>query len=172
MSGRIIYLTPDQKKKALEEANRRQTVNEQKNLLGRNNAPAFGPSSLNMHRIGAMGEMAAAVFLNLQDQVFQATTSVRGSSDLPGDIEVKTRSKHSYDLIVQKDERPDKKMILITVEKGTIIIWGWCIAEEVMKKEYWSDPARGRPAYFVPKKVLRPIETLELKAEETETEIL
>ena len=29
-----------------------------------------------------------------------------------------------------------------------------------MKEEFWADPARGRPAYFVPKEALSPMETL------------
>jgi len=29
-----------------------------------------------------------------------------------------------------------------------------------MKDEYWADPARGRPAYFVPKEQLSPLDTL------------
>ena len=168
MPAHIIFLTEDQKKIALNEAERRQTYNEKKRLQGRNKAPAFGSSSLTLHQVGALGEMAVAVYLNLQEHVFQAQSAVRGSADLPGDIEVKTRSKHNYDLIVQKDERPDKKIVLVTVEKETIILWGWCTAAEAMKQEYWSDPARGRPAYFMPKKALHSIETLELKAEEKE----
>jgi len=121
-----------------------------------------------MHKLGAVGEMAAAVCLGLEGQVFSSPSAVRGSSDLPGDIEVKTRGKHRYDLIVQGNERLDKKIVLVTVEGDTILLHGWCVAGEVMKREYWADPARGRPAYFVPKTALRPIETLiPVKADQT-----
>lgn len=113
-----------------------------------------------MHRLGTLGEVAVAVQLGLEAYLFSEQSAKRGSPDLPYDIEVKTRSRHYYDLIVQKDERPDKKLVLVTIESGKIFLHGWCFAGEVMLDQYWSDPAGGRPAYFVPKRVLRPIHEL------------
>jgi len=143
------------------EAERRQGVNSQSGLKGRNGGPAVGNKALEMHKLGATGEVAVAVYLNLEEHLFSEKTARRGSSDLPGDIEVKTRSKHSYDLIVQRNERPDKKLVLVTVQNGTVFIHGWCVAGDVMREEFWADPARGRPAFFVPKRVLNDISTLE-----------
>lgn len=108
-----------------------------------------------------------ASYLDLEEHLFTEQTAKRGSSDLPGDIEVKTRSKHSYDLIVQRNERADKKLVLVTVEKDKILLHGWCVAGDVMKEEFWADPARGRPAYFVPKKYLRDISELLSPGEST-----
>jgi hypothetical protein len=34
-----------------------------------------------------------------------------------------------------------------------------------MKEEFWADPARGRPAYFVTKEHLRPMESLNDEAQ-------
>lgn len=113
-----------------------------------------------MHRLGAMGEVAAAVHLGLEDYLFTETVARKGSADLPGDIEVKTRSKHHYDLIVQRDERPDKRLVMVTVQGGTVLLHGWCVAGDVMQERFWADPAGGRPAYFVPKCNLRDIEEL------------
>lgn len=116
-----------------------------------------------MHRLGALGEVAVAVHLGLEAYLFTEQTAKRGSCDLPGDIEVKTRSKHSYDLLVQRDERPDKKLVLVTSQNGTVFIHGWCVAGDVMQEQFWADPAGGRPAYFVPKNNLRNIyELMEL----------
>jgi hypothetical protein len=113
-----------------------------------------------MHRLGATGEVAAAVHLGLEAHLFSEQTARRGSSDLPGDIEVKTRSRHKYDLIVQRDERPDKRIVLVTIERDKVMLQGWCVAGDVMDKEFWADPAGGRPAYFVPKDKLRDISEL------------
>jgi hypothetical protein len=113
-----------------------------------------------MHELGAMGEMAVAAHLGLEEAVFNESLPRWGSSDLPYDIEVKTRSRHCYDLIVQRNERPDKNMVLVTIERDEIFIQGWCVSGDVMKKEYWSDPAGGRAAYFVPVSELNPSETL------------
>ena len=110
-----------------------------------------------MHRLGATGEVAVAAYLDLEDHLFTETTANRGSCDLPGDIEVKTRSRHGYDLIVQRDERPDKRLVLVTIEREKVFLHGWCVAGDVMREEFWADPAGGRPAYFVPKRSLRDI---------------
>jgi hypothetical protein len=93
--------------------------------------------------------------------LYQETEAKRGSCDLPGKIDVKTRSKHKYDLIVQKNEDPEKRFILVTIENKRTLIHGWCYGKDAMEEKYWADPARGRPAYFVPKEILRPLETLD-----------
>lgn len=143
----------------MEEGMRRQAVNEAKGLRGRNRGPRFGQKALDVHLLGAAGEMAVASHLGMKDFLYKETEARRGSDDLPG-IDVKTRSKHKYDLIVQKREDPDKKFVLVTIEEQTTLIHGWCYGREAMKEEFWADPARGRAAYFVPKEHLHPISTL------------
>jgi hypothetical protein len=103
--------------------------------------------------------MAVASFLGMKEHLFKETEARRGSDDLPG-IDVKTRSKHSYDLIVQKQEDPRKKLVLVTIEKQQTLLWGWCRGEEAMQKQYWADHAGGRPAFFVPKERLHSLDTL------------
>jgi hypothetical protein len=95
----------------------------------------------------------------MKEHLYKESEAKRGSDDLPG-IDIKTRSKHCYDLIVQKNEDPRKKFVLVTIEKQKTLIHGWCYGEEAMQEQYWADPARGRPAYFVPKEALKPIESL------------
>jgi hypothetical protein len=79
---------------------------------------------------------------------------------LPG-IDVKTRSKRSYDLIVQRGECPERKFVLVTIDSGETLLHGWCYGEEAMQDKFWADPARGRPAYFVGQSFLRPMASLE-----------
>jgi hypothetical protein len=55
---------------------------------------------------------------------------------------------------------PTKKLVLVTAEGSSIKIHGWCLASDVMQPKFWADPARGRPAYFVPKSHLKPVESL------------
>lgn len=143
----------------MEEGMRRQAVNEAKGLRGRNRGPRFGQKALDVHLLGAAGEMAVASYLGLKEYLYREAEAKRGSDDLPG-IDVKTRSKHSYDLIVQKNENPEKKFVLVTIESQKTLIHGWCYGHEAMQAQYWADPARGRPAYFVSKEHLRPMETL------------
>jgi hypothetical protein len=155
--------TDEERQAAMEEGARRQRVNEEKGLRGRNNGPRFGKKALDVHLLGAAGEMAVASFLGLKHELFKETEAKRGSCDLPGNIDVKTRSQHSRDLIVQKREDSRKIYVLVTIEKGTTLIHGWCRGEEAMKEEYWADPAGGRPAYFFPREALHSIDTLEIQ---------
>lgn len=143
----------------MEEGMRRQRVNEARGLRGRNKGAWKGDKALEIHLLGAAGEVAVASYLGLKGHLFKEKEAKRGSDDLPG-IDVKTRSKASYDLIVQKREDPKKKFVLVTIENQQTLLHGWCYGEEAMQEQYWADPARGRPAYFVPKVALHSIGSL------------
>jgi hypothetical protein len=128
-------------------------------LRGRNGGAWQGSKALDIHLLGAAGEVAVASYLGLKHELFKDKEARRDSDDLPG-IDVKTRSKHSYDLLVQKKSNPDRKYVLVTIENQRTLLHGWCYGKEAMKDEFWADPARGRPAYFVDKASLRSMETL------------
>lgn len=149
----------EERQAAIEEGHRRQRVNEEKELRGRNKGPRFGKKALDVHLLGAAGEMAVASFLGLRHELYKETEAKRGSDDLPG-IDVKTRSRHSYDLIVQKNEDPRKKFVLVTIERQKTLIHGWCYGAEAMDENYWADYAGGRPAFFVPQSKLRAMEEI------------
>ena len=144
----------------MEEGMRRQRVNEARGLRGRNGGAWQGSKALDIHLLGAAGEVAVASYLGLKEHLFKETEAKRGSDDLPGGIDVKTRSKSRYDLIVQKQEDPNKVFVMVTIENQQTLLHGWCYGHEAMKEEYWADPARGRPAYFVPKEALHSMDAL------------
>ena len=154
-----FVFTPEERQAAMEEGMRRQAVNEAKGLRGRNGGASFGSKALDIHLLGAAGEMAVASYLGMKHELYKEVEAKRGSYDLPG-IDIKTRSKHQYDLIVQKDELPEKKYVMVTIEHKTTLLHGWIYGGEAMKEKFWADPARGRTAYFVPKENLHPMETL------------
>ena len=154
-----FILSKQEKEAAMKEGHRRQGVNEQHGLRGRNKGPSRGSYALDIHLLGAAGEMAVASYLGMKDKLYRETTAKRESDDLPG-IDVKTRSKHSYDLIVQKHSNPDKKFVLVTIENKEVLIHGWCFGGEAMQPQFWADPARGRPAFFYPQQHLRSMEEL------------
>jgi hypothetical protein len=155
-----FVFTPEERRLAMEEGMRRQSVNEAKGLRGRNKGPRFGDKALEVHLLGAAGEMAVASYMGLKEHLYAEREARRGSDDLPGGIDVKTRSKHKYDLLVQRRSDPGKKFVLVTIENQKTLLHGWCYGSEAMDEKYWADPARGRPAYFVPKTVLRSMESL------------
>lgn len=155
--------TEEQRQRARAEAFRRQALNEQQCRKSRNNGgekAEKGDLALRYHLLGAAGEMAAAAVLGMEDQLYQETEAKRGSADLPPNIDVKTRSLHRYDLIVQLDESPDKILVLVTIERRITLIHGWIKASDAMKEQWRKDPAGGRPAYFVSKTELQPLSLL------------
>jgi hypothetical protein len=157
-----FVFSEEERSLAMEEGMRRQGVNEAKGLRGRNGGAWKGSKALDIHLLGAAGEVAVASYLGMKEHLFKETEARRGSDDLPG-IDVKTRSKHQYDLIVQKNEDACKKFVLVTIESQKTFLHGWCYGHEALQERFWADPARGRPAYFVPKEVLRCMDTLSLK---------
>jgi hypothetical protein len=155
-----FVFSEEERRLAMEEGMRRQQVNEAQGLRGRNGGAWKGSKALDIHLLGAAGEVAVASYLGLKEHLFKEKEARRGSDDLPPGIDVKTRSKAAYDLIVQRNESPDKKFVLVTVENQQTLIHGWCYGHEALQEQYWADPARGRPAYFVPKEALRSIDEL------------
>jgi hypothetical protein len=154
-----FVFTEEERILAKQEGIRRQEVNAAKGLRGRNGGAWQGSKALDIHLLGAAGEMAVASHLGMKDLLYKETEAKKGSDDLPG-IDIKTRSKHSYDLIVQKNEDPRKKFVLVTIQDQTTLIHGWCWGGEAINEKFWADPARGRPAYFVPKENLHSMETI------------
>ena len=152
----VIKLTEEEKNVVRAEAQRRQSECEQLNLKGRNGGEAVGDLALQHHKYGAAGEMAVASYLGLKDQLFQDKF---GLYDLPGKIDVKTRSKHWYDLIVQMDDKPGKNYWLVTIENKEIRLHGWLPWVECAKPEYAKTPNSRGKAYFVPKDRLYPPES-------------
>lgn len=155
-----IELSDEQLRVAEQEARRRQSQNEQRGLRGRNRAPATGTKALEMHKLGCIGETAVAHYMGLERCLFSHQEARPGSSDLPGGIEVKTRSKHGYDLLVQINDDPDKTFVLVTHQDNTTRIIGWLKGHEAMKREYIRELVRGRPCYVVPQSKLRPLDQL------------
>lgn len=115
---------------------------------------------------GASGEVAAAKAMNL---FWPATVDKFKDPDIYPDIQVKTRTKHSYNLIVRDGDNPDYRFVLVTglvPAKGLTTdfkVWGWCWGWEAKNEKYRDNPGGFEPAFFPPKSVLRPIVRCEFK---------
>lgn len=161
MPQHIVWqLSPSEKALAIAEGERRQRINLAQGKLGRNNGPAAGEDALRIHLLGAGGEMAVASFLSLKDFVFQESEANRGSADLPFNIDVKTRSRHYYDLICLLDESEDKVLVLVTIQNQEIRLHGWLHAHQAKQPQWRKEHVLGRSCYFVPKENLRSMEEL------------
>lgn len=154
-----IAFTPEERQAIIAEATRRQKYNQARSVRGRNGGAEKGDAALTAHLLGAAGEMAVASYLGLKDFLFLETKPVKGSCDLPGNIDVKTRDRHNRDLIVQFDDSPNKNYWLVTIENKIIKIQGWISHAECTLERYKADPVGGRPAYFVPQRMLNRPET-------------
>lgn len=159
-----FFFTEDQRQRALTEADRRQRTNEATGRRGRNRGPETGRLALEKHRIGAGGELAVAAYLGMEDHVFSDVNPIRGSSDLPGKIDVKTRPCHHWDLLVQLDDDLDKTYVLVTIQNKRTFIHGW-IHGSMMQPDWIKEYAPGRPCYCVPQDHLNPIEELKCQTE-------
>jgi hypothetical protein len=155
-----IVFTPEEKARIFDEGHRRQSYNESRGLRGRNNAPSKGATALGMNLIGAAAELAVARYLDMEEHLFAEVVPVRGSCDLPG-IEIKCRSKHGYDLLVQTDDNiQDKKYVLVTIADKKTLIVGWIDGKDVPANAEIKEYVKGRPAYAVPQGKLRGIDEL------------
>ena len=143
-------LNPQQVKRAYREAHRRQTSNEYMVRNGNRKGPTIGEKAIRAHRIGCVGEMAVAAFLGLEEHVFTESDPVPYSCDLPGNIDVKTRSKPWHDLIVPKSDLINKKYVLVIYYSGNLEIIGWIDRKDAAQRMWLKNiPGRGMQ-YCVP----------------------
>jgi hypothetical protein len=74
---------------------------------------------------------------------------------------VKTNmSRDRQDLIVKRRDSDEYPYIGVLSYAPVFYITGWLPASEVKQDKWWDDPFGGRPAYFVPVTVLRPMHEL------------
>jgi hypothetical protein len=113
------------------------------------------------HILGALGECAAAQALGVPWTPGVGTYKALGGDGV-ADLEVKTRSRHWYDLIYRPGDHPKRRYLLVTSEdRVEFWIHGWLTGAECMRDEWKKDHGnRGHPAWFVPKEVLHDVKFL------------
>jgi hypothetical protein len=111
-----------------------------------------------VHIEGAAGEMALAkhkrVYWDGSVDVFKSAGDV-------GDIQVRTRSKSWYELLVRKDDRDEDIFVLVTGLAPNFAIVGWAYGHEA-KLIPAKDHGGREPAHFMPQGNLRDIDTLKI----------
>lgn len=154
-----FLFTDEQRHLAQAEGERRQAFNEQRGTRGRNRAPRRGVTAQAMHQLGAAAEVAVAVYLGAEEYLFLNESPVRGSCDLPG-IDVKCRSKHTYDLLVQLDDDLSKTYVLVTIQDGKTYVHGFIPGIEVPAVATVKEFVPKRPCYAVPQSSLKSMDLL------------
>ena len=155
-----VTLTPKERKKALEIAHARQTQNLAKGRKDRYGAKKT--NGLSLHETGAMGEAALAKFCNIK---WDGSLGNLKAKDV-GNLQVRTRTKDEYKgeksaLILQPRDKDDDIFVMAIYEDDKAYLAGWIRAGDGKIPDNWKDYAWNRPAYFVPRDQLNPMETLE-----------
>lgn len=107
-----------------------------------------------LHIEGAAGEMAAARVL---DRYWGAPVGTYRTGGDVGDVQVRTRSRHDYELIVRGSDRDEDAFVLVTGRAPRFKVHGWIRGAEA-KRPQWERTHGGRaPAFFVPHDALLPL---------------
>jgi hypothetical protein len=111
-----------------------------------------------IHILGALGECAFAKGTNRYWN--GSVNTFRKGGDVGGFIQVRTRSQHSYDLIVRDDDKDHDLFVLVTGGPTDFRVHGYIPAVDAKRPEYRANYGNYGEAYFVPKGELMPVEQL------------
>lgn len=113
---------------------------------GRKEAYGADGDPLYKHILGAAGEIAVARVIG---RYWGGDVGTFKSADIGRNIQVRTRSKHDWDLLVRPDANDDDVYVLVTGCPTHLVVRGWMKAARA--KAYPLKPHGGRPpAHFVP----------------------
>jgi hypothetical protein len=120
----------------------------------------FAGDGWGVHIEGAGAELAVAKATGL---FWEAV--VKNPDALPGDVgEVQVRSTTRPDgrLIVHREDPDDTLFIFVTGKLPEYTIRGAIPSTAAKDEKFWADPAKGRPAFFVPHGALSDLSTFDL----------
>lgn len=103
-----------------------------------------------------MAEMAVAKALGIY---WDGNVGNRKAADV-GPYQVRHTEHEHGRLILHPPDNSEDVFILVIGENGNYKLAGWLWARDGKKPEYWSDPTKGRPAFFVPKSALYTMDSL------------
>lgn len=121
------------------------------------NAHGYEGDGWNINIEGAAGEVAVAKCIGAYWNGSIDTFKVGG--DVSG-IEVRTRSKRDYDLLVRPGDNNDALFVLVIGVCPNFDVIGWMIGRDAKQPRYLQDYGKRPPAYFVPQSDLNSIESL------------
>lgn len=118
---------------------------------GREDTFGFEGDGWGIHIEGACGEAAFAKGLNLYWS--GSVNTFKQGGDV-GSLQVRTRSREDYDLIVRSKDRDDDIFVLVTGQVPTYTIRGWIRGIDAKQSKYLKGHGGRTPAYFVLQKDL------------------
>lgn len=105
------------------------------------------------HIEGAGGELA---FAKWADRFWSGAIGNLKADDV-GTTQVRTAMAHHKRLILHRTDPDGRKFVFVTGVMPRFMIRGWTWARDGKQERFWSDPKGGRPAFFVPTNLLRPM---------------
>ena len=133
--------------------------------LGRANRAGLARSDeLLAMAMGVAGEMAFSAMTGLPRLHLLHDPAGIGAPDFAPDIELVTRSRATYDLLIRPEREPARRFVLmVCVFPWAFEARGWLPGRVAMQDAYLQAYA-GRPAaYFVPQQQLLPMPTFTLQ---------
>lgn len=110
-----------------------------------------------VHVEGAAGEQAAAKAMN---RFWSGSINTYQLGGDVGEIQIRTRSKGYYELIVREQDDDNAAFVLVTGAAPTYQVVGWIFGRDAKRAE-WSKTHGDRPAaYFVPHAALQDLALL------------
>jgi hypothetical protein len=108
-----------------------------------------------LHIEGACGELALAKCLGVH---WEGTVNTFKRGGDVGTMQVRTRSKHDYELIVRKDDDTKAMYWLVTGTCPDYRIHGFIRGYDAQRAEWWFRHGGREGAWFVPQNQLKPVE--------------
>jgi len=118
-----------------------------------------GDMAWQYHLEGACGEMA---FAKAVGWYYDSSVDTFKRPDV-GPVYVRTRSRHSYELIVRKGD-PSGVYVLVTGQAPGYVVRGWIHSDQAKDGAFLQEYGGREEAYFVPQKALRLIGELNASA--------
>lgn len=107
-----------------------------------------------LHILGAAGEIAVARVLG---RYWGGDVCSFKRADIGASVQVRTRSRPEYDLIIRDNDDPAAVFVLVTGTPTRLTVHGWIRGAEAQREE-WRQTHGHRPAaWFVPQDALRPL---------------
>lgn len=149
-----VTLSLEEAKMAYGVAVDRQLDAMRRGLHGRHGAGEDLEISIGLHLTGAAGEIAVAKALGVY---WPPSVGTFKAPDIGSDVQVRTRTQDSHELIVRPDDSSDDFYVLVIGRLPSFRIVGWIHGAQA-KQERWIQMHGGRPpAYFIPQSELTSI---------------
>jgi len=145
ISGVCITLSADDLAGAKALGDRR--LSEARRMGLQNKYAAGAENERAIHAFGAAGEYAVARFLGV---AIPATVNTFHAPDLLDDIQVRTRRKPHYELIVRTDDEDDHRYVLVYADPPTFWVRGFMYGHAAKRRDWQRDYGGFGSAYFVP----------------------